>query len=180
MPGLADVAALFAAAATGGHTPRTEVPPTGLNYDQVHYDVQLVATSSGLGGIPPYCVASGSELVLVVYTARNTTDSPISGGRLQRLVIFNAEGVELQPNAYYTELVALKANPPLLLHKGQLGARESAVRADVFVTKRNAVRDMVWRVRPAPPATVSYLLNQSQRVVTTECPEPSAQPPTGP
>jgi hypothetical protein len=170
MAGLAAIAAKIAASAAV--TAHIAAPIGSMDYGRLHYDARAVNDSTGLGGNPAYCGLPATDIVQVVYTVTNRGAESLTTPAVPRLVLIGPDGVAHPPDRLLTELVALKANPPIMMRHGVLASGESVILADVFVLKRYAIRDLVFHLRPAPPAAQAILLPQSAPVDTRECPRP--------
>jgi len=172
MPGLAAIAAKFALLLPQlGHI---SPPMDNTNYGRLHYDIRAVNTSSGLGGLPPYCGSSDKDVLLVVYVVTNNNDFDLPTPAVPHMIIISPGGVVTQRDRELTEIVASKGNPPILLHNGVLKPHESRVLADVFLTGRYAVRNEIYQLRPEPAGAKAVPLPRTTEIDTPECPRAPA------
>ena len=173
MTGLVEIAAKFAAsAAIASHI---SAPIGFVNYGLIHYDIRAVNRSSGVGGSPPYCGPIDSDVIQIVYSVTNNNSFALPQIAVPRMVIVDPNGNVVQPDRQLSEAVALKATPPILLHNASLGAHQSAVQADVFVTKKFDTRNRQYLMRPLPGSAESQRLPITQPVDTPECPQSTSQ-----
>jgi hypothetical protein len=167
---MANFTTIAAAIALGmAYAPQSVLPLGSFRLGRVVYEVRAVNDGDGLGGFPARCADPAKDYVMVVYTARNNGDDPITAPALQRLVLIDPEGRVVRPDPALTRDLARRISPPLDLVHGALPDHGSAVLADVFVTDKGAAEQGAWRVRAADPISTSTGLQTPKRADSEEC-----------
>ena len=179
MPSLLAVATAIAVLNSGGSIERGAPANGGLRYNQLTYSVRAIQEGGGLGGQTPYCAAADEDLLMIVYSVTNNSDADISGPAVPRLALTSPEGNPHKPNPRYSQALANKVAPPLIMSRGVVPARGSVLLADVFVTPRApggskpilaAIIYGGWRLHTDRPGTQSINLPQPGNAEVLECP----------
>lgn len=174
---MADFTSVALAIALGVGNIAQVAPPIGdIRYGRLLYEVRAVNDGRGVGGVPPGCVSPTQDLVMMVYTVRNQNDFSISAQAIPRLIMLTPDGAPHPADRGLTDSLAAKLTPYLRVRSGRLGAGEVVVLADVFVTKKNAVRDFPWMFRVAQQITTPVKLPIAKRADPSACPPTIAMP----
>lgn len=183
MPSLLSAAAAVAIMNGNGTLERAAPSIGSLRYSQLSYEIRASYEGAGLGGQTPYCAQPNEDLVMVVYTVKNSGDADISAPAAPRLSLISPEGLDHRPDPRYTQALASKVAPPLTVRRGVIPAGGSVLLADVFTTPRapgGTVARLAsiiyggWRIRPGRPGTLSINLPNPENAEVLECPrEPS-------
>jgi hypothetical protein len=167
MQSLVSIAAGIAAA---GGLLQTAAPPIGtLRYGSLRYEIRAVHQGAGLGGLPAYCAEGDTDLVMVVYSVRNTNPADLPAQAVPRLALLTPEGSPVAYDQRTTEALAFKITPPITLRGGRLGARDVTILADVFVTRRGQIYDGEWHVRPGTAGAEALKLPLARPSQEPEC-----------
>jgi hypothetical protein len=165
MPSLLSIASAIAAA---GGLLQTAAPPIGtVRYGSLRYEIRAVHQGAGLGGLPAECAQGDTDLVMVVYSVRNTEPVDRPAQTVPRLALLTPDGAAVSYDPRTTNALAAKASPTLAMKSGRLGAGEVTMLADVFVTRRGKINDGEWRIRAATAGAEPLKLPQ---------PKPSEEP----
>jgi hypothetical protein len=147
-----------------------------LRFERVTYQLRSIDAGSGIDGLPGDCLGAAKEVVMVVYTARNDGEAPITAPALPRLTLTDPNGAAVPRDVVLTQSLARRTSPPLELRNGVLAPQDEAVLADVFLLPRNAIQAGPWSVRADNPASGQIRLPGAKRIDPPECPTDPAAP----
>lgn len=174
---MADFTSVALAIALGVGNIAQVAPPIGdVRYGRLLYEVRSVNDGRGVGGVPPNCVRPDQDLVMIVYTVRNQNDFSVAAQAIPRIVMLTPDGATHPADRSLTDTLAAKLTPYLRVRGGRLDAGGVVVLADVFVTKKNAVRDFPWMFRVQPQITTPVKLPIARRADPLACPPTIAVP----
>ena len=152
-------------------TVQPTVPLTAFELGHIRYEMRFSNVSTGLGGSPPSCSPAGLDVVQLIYIVRNDYDTAWSGAAVPRLVLVDPDGNVVRPDPQFTHTVTMKTAPPMTYRNGRLGAHETRLLADVFLTPAGDVLSRTYQLRIDSSGEQSRPLPRPNLIYTPECPQ---------